>query len=177
MRRTTTVLLAAAALAVAPLAGSAAADDQGAKSSGAQMEQGTMRSGSAASGSGSVAGAAATIPSDEIIGSDVLDSQGQELGSVRKLLIDKDGKIDSAVISLGGVFGMGSRQVKVPWSSLQMKPKADDPDEMVVTASRDTLQNAPQFEENKGMARSVLDAINPNADDDQDPRAAGRTNE
>ncbi|MEW6268829.1 MAG: PRC-barrel domain-containing protein [Thermodesulfobacteriota bacterium] len=173
MRRSTTVLLAAV-LAAAPLAGSAAAEEQGAQRSSGQPAQetgeksGTMQQPASATGA---------IPSDDIIGSDVLDSQGQELGSVRKLMIDRDGKVESAIISLGGVFGMGARQVKVPWSSLQMKPKPGDPDEMALMASRDTLQNAPQFEEDRGMARSVLDAVNPRADEEPEPRAAERTNE
>jgi sporulation protein YlmC with PRC-barrel domain len=154
MRRTTTVLLAAA-LAAAPFAGTASADDP-ARQPAEQHSQFDM----------------SAMPSDEIIGSEVFDNQGKELGNVNKLLIGQDGKVHSAVISLGGILGLGDRKVKVPWTSLQVKQKPDDPDDLIVTASRDTLQNAPQFEGDMGTTARPGSATQP----EEDPRAAGAGN-
>jgi len=156
MRRMTTMLLAGA-LVAAPLAGSAVAEEARrpiAESAPAKSQPGAMD----------------MMRSDDIIGSDVFDKDKQELGSVKELLIGKDGKVKAAVISLGGVFGVGDRKVQVPWDQLQLQPKPDDPKEMMVTASRETLQNAPQFEE-PGFTARMKDALSPGSD--ADSRAAG----
>lgn len=172
MAKKTVTTLVAAALLAAPLAGAALADDsmKDAKSQPA-AEHGAKSQPAAAKGQPAAQGAsmAGLMPSDDIIGSEVYDKQGQELGSVRNLLIDDDGRVKAAVISLGGVFGLGDRRVQVPWNALELKPKPDDRDELMVTASRETLQNAPQYDESRTAAAAR--SMNGGRDAD-DPRAA-----
>ena len=141
MRRNRVTTFLTVALLSAPLAGAALADDQGMKGKAAQQPANAQG-----------ASQAGFMPSDEIVGSEVFDKQGQELGNVRNLLIDKDGRVKAAVISLGGIFGVGDRLVQVPWNQIEVKPKPDDLDDFMVTATRDTLQNAPQYDENRTAA-------------------------
>jgi sporulation protein YlmC with PRC-barrel domain len=57
----------------------------------------------------------------DIIGTSVDGPDGKSLGKVDALLIDpKDGKISHAVVSLGGVLGVGAEKVVVPFSALKM---------------------------------------------------------
>ena len=57
----------------------------------------------------------------DIIGTSVEGPDGKSLGKVDALLIDpKDGKISHAVVSLGGVLGVGAEKVVVPYSALKM---------------------------------------------------------
>jgi len=112
------------------------------------------------------------MSSDDIIGSEVRDTNGDELGNVDDLLVGKDGKIDAAIVSLGGVFGVGDRKVKVPWNALNVKREAGDRDDLFVTASRQTLQSAPQIEE-EGLFGTDRTAAGDR--DDDDPRSARTT--
>lgn len=120
---------------------------------------------------GATGGAAGLLSSDDIVGSQVRDANGESLGSVNDLMVRSDGKIDAAIVQLGGVFGVGGRQVKVPWNSLKVQREAGDRDEIFVTASRQSLESAPAFDEDAGTtARRGTDA-----DDASDPRSARTT--
>ena len=58
----------------------------------------------------------------KVVGATVFNSQGQNVGSVDDLLIGNDGKIDRAVISTGGgVLGIGSKLVAVPFDQLKFQ--------------------------------------------------------
>jgi sporulation protein YlmC with PRC-barrel domain len=135
-----TITLAAALLIAAPLAGSARAEG----SAPGHAPEGGARSDAAGKHSAPVAQMpAGTIEADSIIGSKVRDAKGDDLGSVDELLLDPaDGKVRGAVLSLGGVFGVGARKVEVPWSSLQLTRDGDD---FAVVATRDALEKAPAY--------------------------------
>jgi sporulation protein YlmC with PRC-barrel domain len=80
----------------------------------------------------------------ELIGMDVKNPQGEELGKVSELVLDpKEAKIESIVISTGGLLGIGAKRVAVPWD--QVKPAADD-QAFVVTMTKEELQQAPSWE-------------------------------
>lgn len=48
-----------------------------------------------------------------MIGSTVYDVQNRNIGSVKDLILDRDGKIDAAVIDVGSFLGMGGKYVAV----------------------------------------------------------------
>jgi sporulation protein YlmC with PRC-barrel domain len=102
----------------------------------------------------------------QIIGMDVKNQQGEELGEVAELVLDpRDAKIKSVVIASGGVLGIGAKKVAVPWD--QVKP-ASDGQAFVVTMTREELQQAPQWETAAEKAsRSTPPATMP-------PRAPGQ---
>lgn len=159
MRRTTIALMAAALMAV-PFAGIASADDYGTKGKSATNPQ--------------AAPAGDLLRSDNLVGSEVRDASGEELGSVHSLMINPNGKVESAILSLGGVFGLGDRKVKVPWDSLQVKRQAGDPDEIMVTASRQSLENAPAYEEPGAMGDTATrDAGDVDERDERSARMPG----
>jgi sporulation protein YlmC with PRC-barrel domain len=102
----------------------------------------------------------------QLIGMDVKNQQGEELGEVADLVLDpKEAKIKSVVISSGGMLGIGAKKVAVPWE--QVKP-ASDAQAFVVPMTREELQQAPQWESATEKAgRSTPPATTP-------PGAPGR---
>lgn len=100
------------------------------------------------SGSGRTlgAGTTTTIASDSLIGAKVRDTQGNEIGQVKTLLIDpRDGKIVSLMISRGGAlgaFGIGGKQEAVSWDDVEVQ--RDDQQKIVVTMRQSTLERAPR---------------------------------
>src|SRR5687768_13052071 len=60
---------------------------------------------------------AALIGSDKVEGTAVYGSDGERIGSVKRIMIDKiSGKVTYAVMSFGGFLGMGEDYYPVPWS-------------------------------------------------------------
>ena len=59
----------------------------------------------------------------KLVGETVFDSSGDNAGTIDDLLTDDSGKISQAVISTGGVLGMG-KLVEVPFDQLKFEPSA-----------------------------------------------------
>jgi len=104
----------------------------------------------------SLAGAAGTFAADRdlswnlikgstFIGGNVENPQGQNLGDVKDVVIDRaSGRIVYAVVSFGGFLGMGEKLFAVPWGAFaQPKPNKDT---FVLAMDKERLKNAPGFD-------------------------------
>src|SRR5262249_54454587 len=65
------------------------------------------------------------ISGNTFIGANVENPQGQNLGDVKDVVIDRaSGRIAYAVVSFGGFLGLGEKLFAVPWGAFS-QPKAD----------------------------------------------------
>ena len=62
----------------------------------------------------------------KLVGAAIFNSNGDNLGTIDDLLTDDSGKISQAVISTGGVLGMGGKLVEVPFDQLKFEPSASN---------------------------------------------------
>jgi len=81
----------------------------------------------------------------EIKGANVTNNEKENLGEIKDLVVDKGGRVHYAVLSFGGVLGIGDKLFAVPMEALTSK--ADD-QKFVLNVPKDTLKNAPGFNEN-----------------------------
>ena len=59
------------------------------------------------------------IESDRVEGTTVYDPQGKNIGSIKRIMIDKiSGQVAYAVMSFGGFLGMGTEEHAIPWKKL-----------------------------------------------------------
>ena len=59
------------------------------------------------------------IGSDKVEGTNVYRSNGDKIGAIERVMIDKlSGKVGYAVMSFGGFLGIGHDHYPVPWSLL-----------------------------------------------------------
>jgi hypothetical protein len=63
--------------------------------------------------------------SSRLVGADVYDDHDQAIGSIDDLIVGKDGKIDTAVLSVGGLLGIGGKLVSVPYDQLKFQEHND----------------------------------------------------
>ena len=96
-----------------------------------------------------VGGAVATdetdrlISSDKAVGTAVYNRQGEHLGSVYNLMIDKySGQVAYAVMSFGGFLGMGESYHPLPWRRLTYDTRQGG---YVVDLDRTRLEKAPSY--------------------------------
>jgi sporulation protein YlmC with PRC-barrel domain len=80
-----------------------------------------------------------------VIGADVVNRQGERVGRIDDLLIDADGTITHAVLSVGGFLGLGDHLVAVPFPELEIAVEEDDL-EVTYDVSEDELKAKPEFE-------------------------------
>ncbi|QKT02534.1 PRC-barrel domain-containing protein [Ectothiorhodospiraceae bacterium 2226] len=81
-----------------------------------------------------------TQRASEIIGQNVVNEQGENLGTIDELVLDEDGQVTHAVIASGGLLGMGEKLVAVPWEDVQA---ARDEDEVLVNLTEQQIEQAP----------------------------------
>jgi len=81
------------------------------------------------------------IRAKKVIGCAVKDAQGDKLGSVEDIVLDKmSNNIMFAVVGFGGVLGMGEKFHPIPWASLDYNPSDDA---YIVNMTKDQLKAAP----------------------------------
>ena len=86
------------------------------------------------------------VYASNLIGANVKNAQGESLGKIDELVIDpKDARIKAAIVSVGGVLGIGAKSVAVPWDKVTMGSDADR-DTIVVAMGREELEQAPGWQ-------------------------------
>jgi sporulation protein YlmC with PRC-barrel domain len=85
------------------------------------------------------------IRGNTFIGANVENPQGQNLGEIKDIVIDRaSGRMAYAVVSFGGFLGMGEKLFAVPWGAFS-QPKADK-ETLVLDVDKERLKNAPGFD-------------------------------
>jgi hypothetical protein len=83
------------------------------------------------------------IAADKVEGTAVYNPNGDSLGSIHGLMIDKiSGKVSYAVMSFGGFLGIGERYHPLPWDVLTFDTRQGG---YVVDLTREQLEGAPSY--------------------------------
>jgi len=100
---------------------------------------------------GAAASASAATPlqhklyrGSKIIGTNVRDPKERKIGQIKDLILDGGrGEIAYAVVSFGGVMGVGKKFHAIPWQALQ---PSDNGNHYILHADRETISQAPGFD-------------------------------
>jgi hypothetical protein len=99
---------------------------------------------SARSGAVAASETGSLIAASKVEGTKVYDRQGESLGSIYDVMIDKrSGQVGYAVMSFGGFLGMGESYHPLPWDVLDYDERQDG---YVVDLDKERLQNAPHYQ-------------------------------
>jgi hypothetical protein len=83
------------------------------------------------------------IGSDKVEGTAVYGSDRSKIGSIERLMINKTGgKVDYAVLSLGGFLGMGSDHYPLPWNTLKFDTNLGG---YLTNVTQEQLTGAPKY--------------------------------
>jgi hypothetical protein len=109
--------------------------------------------------SGEMAGSA-------IIGAKVHDGGGNTIGKIDDLYLDNNGAIKVVVVTVGGLMGVGGRDVAVKWSDISFQ--RDGKSVLLTTnLSKDALAAMPDYKDQRRQPESAAAAA---------PRAVPPTN-
>jgi sporulation protein YlmC with PRC-barrel domain len=88
----------------------------------------------------------------DLTGLSVYNPSNESLGKIEDLVVDpQNGRIRYAVLSFGGVLGMGDKYFAIPWRKLAFVSKGETSagtqkeDHCVLDLPKDVLKNAPGF--------------------------------
>ena len=87
------------------------------------------------------------LPATKLIGSKIFNPAGEELGVLKDLVIDpEEGHIAYAVLSFGGLLGLGDKWFAIPWEALLLNPKAQT---LILDVEKEVLKEAPGFDKDR----------------------------
>lgn len=93
-----------------------------------------------------------------IIGDEVRNLQGEDIGEIEELMINlNDGCIAYAVLSFGGLLGIGDKLFAVPWQALRIRPEEHA---FVMDIRKEKLEQAPGFDKDNWPNMSDIDWAN-----------------
>jgi sporulation protein YlmC with PRC-barrel domain len=88
-----------------------------------------------------------------LLGNDVCNKDGENLGDIKELMIDMaTGKVAYAVLSFGGLMGLGDKLFAVPWAALVLDTVNK---RFTLNVPKAVLKDAPGFD--KGRWPSMSD--------------------
>ena len=83
------------------------------------------------------------IGSDKVQGTAVYGADGEKIGAIERLMIEKvSGRVSYAVLSFGGFLGIGDDYYPLPWPSLKYNVELGGYQTMI---TNDQLQNGPKY--------------------------------
>jgi Bacterial protein of unknown function (DUF937)/PRC-barrel domain len=86
---------------------------------------------------------------NEYTNQDVYNAAGENLGTIRDLMIGPDGKAVAAIINVGRFLGIGDKEIAVPFSALRVERHGDNR-RIVIDAMKEGVQAAPTFSRRAG---------------------------
>jgi len=86
-----------------------------------------------------------------LVGSKAVGADGQAIGKVDDLLLDRDQKMVAVIVSVGGFLGMGSKSVALPAGRVDISQAYGDERVVKVDATKDELIAAPAFKTREVM--------------------------
>ncbi len=85
------------------------------------------------------AGMMSSTESFGINGKKVVSSQGEDLGSVKDVIVGSNGRVDYIIVSHGGALGFGDKLTPVPWNMVT----GTEGDTITLNVTKDRLAQAP----------------------------------
>jgi sporulation protein YlmC with PRC-barrel domain len=79
-----------------------------------------------------------------LIGDNVVNRTGESLGKIEDLMLDLEkGRVAYAVLSFGGVLGMGEKLFAIPFEALKLDATREH---FTLDVNKDKMRNAPGFD-------------------------------
>jgi len=84
-----------------------------------------------------------------VLGRDVRSANGDDMGRIVDIIVDKGGTVRAAVIDFGGFLGVGSRRIVVDWTALHFGDVNNKGDSITLELTREQVKAAPEYAEDK----------------------------
>jgi hypothetical protein len=92
-----------------------------------------------------------------VLGKSVVAPNGEGLGLITDVIVDRTGQPRAAIIDFGGFLGVGSRKIAVDWNALHFPASAKKTEQITLELTPDQVKAAPEYQDGKPVV--VLGAL------------------
>jgi sporulation protein YlmC with PRC-barrel domain len=89
---------------------------------------------------------AGQIRATQMNGATVYDAQGKNIGAVKDIILDKQGKVAAVVLDVGSFLGVGGKHVAVAMNDLKIDFDNNNKPKFSVDMTKDQLKAAQGFD-------------------------------
>ncbi|QYX56095.1 PRC-barrel domain-containing protein [Roseovarius sp. SCSIO 43702] len=86
------------------------------------------------------------LTSDALVGQSVYGINDESVGEVGDLVLDENGKVQQAVINVGGFLGIGEKEIAVTFDELQILRGEGDDLRVYIDSTEEKLEAQPEFD-------------------------------
>jgi sporulation protein YlmC with PRC-barrel domain len=86
------------------------------------------------------------IRATQMDGSTVYDAQGKDIGNIKDIILDKQGKVAAVVLDVGSFLGLGGKHVAVAMNDLKVDFDNNNRPKFSVDMTKDQLKAAQGFD-------------------------------
>jgi sporulation protein YlmC with PRC-barrel domain len=99
-------------------------------------------------------------------GATVYDAENANLGDIKDLVLEQDGRVAAVVLNVGATLGMGGKYVAVPMKDIKITKDNNDKPHFAIHMTKDQLKSAQAFDLNepKSGTSTAPKPANPPAD-------------
>jgi PRC-barrel domain len=102
------------------------------------------------------------IRATQMNGATVYDGQNQNLGDIKDIILDRDGRIAAVILNVGATLGVGGRYVAVAMDDLKVSSGPNDKPRFAVSLTKDQLKSSQAYDLNEAKTgTSTAPAIPP----------------
>ena len=91
------------------------------------------------------------VRASEMNGATVYDRDNQNLGDVKDIILDRDGRVAAVILNVGATLGVGGKYVAVSMNDLKITNDNNKP-RFAVAMTKDQLKSARAFDLNEKPA-------------------------
>jgi sporulation protein YlmC with PRC-barrel domain len=112
---------------------------------------GSANASSATTGTASASGMFVSVPngddlSSKVVGLDIYNNSNQDIGQIKDIALNQNGRSQAYIVSVGGFLGMGEHYVAINPSAVKVSYNSSDKKwHATMNATADQLKAAPEF--------------------------------
>jgi len=92
------------------------------------------------------------IRATQMDGATVYDAQGKNIGDIKDMILDKEGKVTAVVLDVGSFLGMGGKHVAVGMNDMKVDFDNNNKPKFSINMTKDQLKAAQAFDLNEKTA-------------------------
>jgi sporulation protein YlmC with PRC-barrel domain len=96
-----------------------------------------------ASETGTAVAPATAVDAESLLGRTIENADGDNVGEIDNVVIDKDGEVRYVIVGVGGFLGIGEKHVALAWEELTVSENGET---VITAATKEQLEALPEHE-------------------------------